>query len=144
VSNLLKRLLYYLPPILLVVVAFHQIYLAKTALLSPWKGGGFGMFSSTELGPARTVRVFVSAPDRSEELEIPDSLAESAQKVATYPSKSLLKSLAEQFVARENRKDRPVDSVRIEVWRTKFDPQTLKPESEKIRDYVYQAAETGI
>jgi hypothetical protein len=140
----LKRIFFYLPPILLVIVALHQIYLAKTALLSPWKGGGFGMFSSTELGPARTVRVFVSAPDRSEELQIPDSLTERAQKVGTFPSESLLRNLAEQFVAREHRKERPVSAIRIEVWRTSFDPQTLKPRPEKIRDYVYQVAKTGV
>ena len=142
--NHLKRFIVYLPPILLVVVALHQIYLAKTSTLSPWKGGGFGMFSSTQAGPARTVRVFVSAPDRSEELEIPESLAESALKVATFPSESLLKAFARSVVAREQRKGRPVETVHIEVWQTRFEVQTLKPQPEKLRDYVYQVDQTGI
>jgi hypothetical protein len=28
----------------LIVVALHQLFLAQTADLSPWSGGGFGMF----------------------------------------------------------------------------------------------------
>jgi hypothetical protein len=140
----LKRIIYYLPPILLVFVALHQIYLAKTASLSPWKGGGFGMFASTQAGPARTVRVFVSAPERSEELEIPESLAESALKVATFPSEPLLKSFARRVIAREQRKGRPVETVHIEVWQTSFEVQTLKPEPQKLRDYVYQVAQAGV
>lgn len=139
-----RRIKYYLPAILLVLIAFHQIYLAKTSLLSPWKGGGFGMFSSTDYGLARNVRVFIAAPNRSEELQIPDSLGESAQKVATFPSDSLLKQFAQQVAARERRKEHEVDTVRIEVWRTRFDPRTLKPEPEKIREYVYQVTETGV
>ena len=42
--------------------------LARTAGLSPWKGGGFGMFSTTDDAGRRRVRVFVSAPERSEEI----------------------------------------------------------------------------
>jgi len=34
-----------LAPVMLVGVALTQIYLAKTTSLSPWKGGGFGMFA---------------------------------------------------------------------------------------------------
>jgi hypothetical protein len=39
----LKKLLCYLPIILLIFVALNQIRLAKTSSLSPWWGGGFGM-----------------------------------------------------------------------------------------------------
>jgi hypothetical protein len=37
-----------LPVSLLVVVAGAQVTLATTAGLSPWKGGGFGMFATTD------------------------------------------------------------------------------------------------
>jgi hypothetical protein len=139
----LKRLAYFIPPVLLFVVALHQIYLARSEQLSPWKGGGFGMFSSTELGAARYVRIFLSAPDRSEELQIPDSLLDAAQRSAALPSNSQLHNLAELVVRREEKHERFVDTVRIEVWRTRFDVQTLKPEAERIRDYVFKATEAG-
>jgi hypothetical protein len=138
-----KKFLFLIPPALLVIVALHQIYLAKNYQLSPWKGGGFGMFSSTDLGPARYVRIFLYASQRSEELEIPNSLVESAQKVATFPSNSLLDSLAEKVVQRENRYQRPVDSVRIEIWRTQFDHVTLKPQEQKLRDYVFKVDQSS-
>jgi hypothetical protein len=139
----LKKAICFLPPVLLVLVAIHQIYLTRSQLLSPWKGGGFGMFSSTELGAARYVRIFVSASNRSEELRIPESLGNLAVKASTLPSDSMLVRLAEGVVLREERYERPVESVRIEVWRTTFDPITLKPEGEKFRDYLYQVAENN-
>ena len=52
-----------LPVALLLAVAGAQMTLARTAGLSPWKGGGFGMFSTTDDAGRRRVRVFVSAPD---------------------------------------------------------------------------------
>jgi hypothetical protein len=137
----LKKLVCFLSPLLLVVVALHQIYLTRAQNLSPWKGGGFGMFSSTELGSARYVRVYVSAPDRSEELQIPESLEDLAAKGAILPSDSMLQNLAKGVVRREERYERPVESVRIEVWRTRFDVVSLMPEGEKLREIVYQVAE---
>jgi hypothetical protein len=43
-------------PLTLVAVALHQIYLASSAGLTPWKGGGFGMFSSPDRPSYRAVR----------------------------------------------------------------------------------------
>lgn len=37
-----------LVPLIMVAIALFQLYLAHTADLSPWKGGGFGMFSSVD------------------------------------------------------------------------------------------------
>ncbi|HSE42948.1 MAG TPA: hypothetical protein VLH08_19455 [Acidobacteriota bacterium] len=139
----MKKFTFLIPPVLLIIIALHQIYLSKVHDLSPWKGGGFGMFSSTDLGPARYVRVFLYATERSEELEIPDSLVEAAQKAATFPSDSLLDSFAEKIVQREDRYHRPVDSVRIEIWRTQFDRVTLKPQEQKVRNYVFQVDQTS-
>ena len=60
-----------LPPLLLTVVALLQIVLARTADLTAWKGGGFGMFSTLDHGAYRGVDIVVDGPDRSESLEIP-------------------------------------------------------------------------
>ncbi len=37
-----------LPPLCLIGVALVQLGLASAASLSPWLGGGFGMFSTTD------------------------------------------------------------------------------------------------
>ena len=131
------KLLPFIPAVILVIVAVHQIYLAKTVKLSPWKGGGFGMFSSTEYGSSRYVRVFVTAPGRDEELAIPESLLDATQRAAVLPNDELLTRLAEGFALRESRKERAVSQIRIEVWRTEFSTTNLNPQSRKIRDYIY-------
>ncbi len=45
------------PPLVLIVVAVVQILLATQGGLSPWKGGGFGMFSSSDGPDSRVVEV---------------------------------------------------------------------------------------
>ncbi len=48
----------YLPPILLVLVAATQIYLADVRdLLTPARGGGFGLFSTVDKLRHRHLRV---------------------------------------------------------------------------------------
>jgi hypothetical protein len=81
------------PPLLLVAVAALQMSLALTAQLSPWKGGGFGMFASNDGLPFREVRVLISAPTRSEELTVPPSLLDAAARAATFPRTRTLEPL---------------------------------------------------
>ena len=106
-----------LPTLLLFVVAFAQMLLARTSLMSPWKGGGFGMFASVDGLPFRSIRIYVTAADRSEELAVPASLEDEARRLATWPRQPSLQAFAQSVVDREQRRSRPVESVRVEVWR---------------------------
>jgi hypothetical protein len=126
------------PPVLLVVVAVCQIGLAKASGLTAWKGGGFGMFSTLDHGAYRGIDVVIEAADRSEAQNIPPSLEEIAARAAAYPSDWLLRRLAEGIVARERRYDRPVTVVKLRVWRTEFDRQTLAATERTLRALVYQ------
>ncbi len=126
------------PPVLLVVVAVCQIGLAKAAGLTAWKGGGFGMFSTLDHGAYRGVDVVIEAADRSEAQHIPPSLEEIAARAAAYPSDWLLRRLAEGIVARERRYDRAVTVVKLTVWRTEFDHQTLAATERTLRAFVYR------
>jgi hypothetical protein len=125
------------PAILLAVVGITQIVLARTADLSAWKGGGFGMFSTLDHGAFRGVDIVVEAQDRSEAQEVAPSLEVSAARAAMCPSDWLLKQLAEGVVARERRYQRPVARVKLTVWRTVFDPATLRATEQTLREYVY-------
>lgn len=127
----------WLPATLLGVVAIAQIILANAGGLTPWKGGGFGMFSTLDHGAWRRVEVVVDAPDRSEGLEIPPSLDEMAARCAAYPSDWLLRELAEGIAARERRHNRLVTRVTLSVWRTEFDPVRLTPTERPIRSFVH-------
>jgi hypothetical protein len=126
-----------LPSLILTVVALSQIGLARTVSLTPWKGGGFGMFSTLDHGAFRGVDVVVEAPDRSEAQEVPPSLEEIAARAATCPSEWLLRRLAEGVVARERRYQRPVTRVTLTVWRTDFNSATLHATEKTSRVYVY-------
>ena len=51
------RLLKFAAPILLSTLACLQIVLGLFFGLTPWKGGGFGMFSTVDSNGARSIRV---------------------------------------------------------------------------------------
>jgi hypothetical protein len=126
----------WIPAIALIVVAAVQVVLTKTADLSPWKGGGFGMFATTDGTAFRYARIFVEAPGRSEELEIAPSQEIAAARAQLFPSDAMLGGLARAVLARERRYGRSVTAVRIEVWRTEFRPLTLDPTVRLLRSFV--------
>jgi len=128
----------FVPAVILVLVGSVQIALTRSAGLTPWKGGGFGMFSTTDDAAHRTLRIFVSASERSEELEITDSLTDAALRAAVLPSDRQLTNLARLVVARERRHARPVKTIRIECWRTEYDVVTLAATSRRHREFVYR------
>jgi len=100
-----------LPPLLLTVVALVQIVLARTADLTAWKGGGFGMFSTLDHGAYRGVDIVIDAPDRSESLEIPPSLEIAAARAAAFPVDWLMRDLA------ENARRMPRFGIFAQAWR---------------------------
>ena len=126
-----------LPPLLLTVVALLQIVLARTADLTAWKGGGFGMFSTLDHGAYRGVDIVVDAPDRSESLEIPPSLEIAAARAAAFPVDWLMRDLAERVVARERRNDRAVTRVTVTAWRADFDRAALRASERPLRTFIY-------
>jgi hypothetical protein len=129
-----------LPAVLLAVVAATQIVLTQVQMLSPWKGGGFGMFSTLDERPFRYVRMFVRAPERSEELAVPPSLEELAASAEILPSDCQLDRLARAIVAREHRRGQPANEVRIDVWRVEFAAGSLAPRDHLLRRYEFRAA----
>jgi hypothetical protein len=108
------------PTTLLLAVAATQLVLSFTMTLSPWKGGGFGMFASVDGLSTRAVRVRLAGPDRSEELIVPPSLEELAARTATFPHGAALERMADAVAAREHRQGRHVDSVTVDVWRAAY------------------------
>ena len=132
-----------LPVTLLAAVAAVQLTLATTAGLSPWKGGGFGMFSTTDDGGRRYVRIVVSAAERSEEIGISPSLVDAAKRAALLPRDAQLSRLAHEVVERERRHGRPVETVRIEAWRIEYARETLAATTRLTREFVYRVDPTS-
>ncbi len=132
-----------LPVVLLLTVACAQVLFACPAGLSPWKGGGFGMFSTTDDAGRRHVRVFVTAPERSEEIAISPALEDPAKRAAVWPTDRALSRLARRVVEREARYRRPVETVRIETWRIEYAPVTLAATTHLLREFVYRVDGTS-
>jgi hypothetical protein len=131
----------WLPSALLVSVALVQIVLARSAGLSPWKGGGFGMFASTDGTAARYVRLYVRAPERSEEVVVRPSFEGEAARARLFPSTFYLTRLARAVAARERRYQREVETVTVQVWRVVYEGHPLRAHERMIRELTVNVAQ---
>jgi hypothetical protein len=98
-KGLRKKLLVYGAPVLLCVIAGTQIYFARTTLLSPWKGGGFGMFSTVDSPAARFLRIFLITKNEEIPILLPPDMNTTAQQVRTIPTEAGLRNIA-RYVSR--------------------------------------------
>jgi hypothetical protein len=133
-----------LPTALLLAVAVTQIVLVRVADLSPWKGGGFGMFATTDGTAFRYVRLFVDAPGRSEEMNVTESLEMAAVRAQLFPSHRFMTRLGEAVGAREVRHGRDVATVRVEVWRIEFSDQPLRASERRLRTLTIAIAQPPV
>jgi hypothetical protein len=131
------------PAVVLAVVAASQVVLTQHAALTPWKGGGFGMFSTLDHGAFRAVTVVIDGPERSETFDMPPSLEVLAARAANCPADWLLRRLAVGIAARERRYERPVTRITIHVWRTHFHPVTLHATEHTLRIFVHDVGPVG-
>ena len=112
------------PAALLVVIAMIQLPSALGGLLSPWKGGGFGMFASLDSISNRPLRVFAEVDGQRRPVRLPAPVLRQWQTVRGFPSDQGLRRVArdlEDFVL-EN--EPAATSLFVEVWRTEFEAQT--------------------
>ena len=125
----LKKFFCYLPIFLLIIIAINQLRLARTSSLSPWWGGGFGMFSTADSRGTRHIHAYAIRPGIRRELEIPSYSAELERKVLTFPSESNLEKLAVELADVPTPDEGPLEAIEIQIWATYFDRDTLEPSS---------------
>jgi hypothetical protein len=131
------------PAILLCVVAGAQLRLTRTEHLTPWKGGGFGMFSTNDDGVSRPMGIRVSGQGGDREIDIPASLSGEAYRTSQLPSKRRLTRLGREIAALERAEGAPVSRVHLAVWRMSYDPRTLAARPALVRDLIVDIAEPG-
>lgn len=122
-----------IPAALLGGIAARQIALTRTDGLTPWKGGGFGMFATLDHIGHRRVRIVVDAPDRSQAIDPPPSLDTVVANAVALPTYDNLVRLARAVAADEHRAGRAATRVSVEIWRTSFDPATLQAVESRLR-----------
>jgi hypothetical protein len=140
----LARRLRHVPAVLLLAVAALQIVLARHADLSPWSGGGFGMFSTTDVWARRHLHVFAIRPGLLSEVEIPDELREPARRALALPAEGRLRALARALAELPSPDQGPPDRVELQVFATRFDPQTLAPSGVPLRSLRVPIGPVGV
>jgi hypothetical protein len=111
------RALPLLAPAVLCALALSQMVLAGTIHLSPWKGGGFGMFSTNDHGGFRSLRALAEVDGTEQRLRVPDALRRDALRAREVPTDARLGRLARALLAGAE----GAHVVRVEVWRLEFD-----------------------
>ncbi len=111
-------------PLLLFGLALAQVAGFATFGLSPWKGGGFGMFSTNDHGGFRGVRVLELSSGGERRVALPQSLERLERHVREAPRRSNL----ERLTAELRRATPGLGPLRVEVWRTQFSAADLTPE----------------
>ena len=129
----MRRYLPHLPPLLLLVVACIQVYLVRTHDLSPWKGGGFGMFSTND-DENRWVDVRVEDAQGERRIDVSGDYA--VIRYAAYPDEDRLRALAYRIARAQRASGTPVHRVSVSVWRRDFAAGTMKPSKVPLRHVV--------
>ncbi|NUN49180.1 MAG: hypothetical protein HUU15_10170 [Candidatus Brocadiae bacterium] len=88
-----ERLNLAFPSLLLIAVAVFQMVRAGTLQQSAWKGGGFGMFSTSDAPSARFLRCWVRTPEGEVRVETPPDFQELARLARTVPTRENLERL---------------------------------------------------
>jgi hypothetical protein len=86
-------------PILLCAVALVQLYVTRTTLLTPWKGGGFGMFSTVDSPSVRFLRIALQTDRGAVYVEVPPRFQREAMRLREAPDERSLHALAEKLAA---------------------------------------------
>lgn len=131
-QNIIRFLQFWFVPILLMVVALRQITLVSTIDLTPWKGGGFGMFSSIDRPSNRVIEVRgLTATGESIEIDVNfenDVISEQQVKlVKTVPRKKLLEKTAQKILNSDLRETTIKGLYRLQAKNESSDGQIQSP-----------------
>lgn len=90
-----KYILKFIVPILLCIIAISQIYMVFTKDLTPWKGGGFGMFAMIDRLEYRPVHITIYSSGEEYIVDARDLLErQDHYRVKSRPDKKILERLA--------------------------------------------------
>lgn len=133
-QSLLKFLKTGAIPLLLTTVAVRQIVLVHTAGLSPWHGGGFGMFASMDRDERRVVTARLECAPAAT-LALPGLLTDSPDvikdktytHISTFPTDAQLQRLGKLLATTPEASTNPIaklqnqnpcgDTLQLQAWR---------------------------
>src|SRR5215475_5037614 len=107
---------WYLPSVVLLLVAANKLRLVSTTALSPWWGGGFGMFATTDGWATRHLHVSTVHQGVRRKLSIPVTLRKEVERALTLPSDANLQSIAREIIDNSTSDERPFSALELQVW----------------------------
>ena len=116
----------HLPVAVLVAVALHQLGATAYGDLTPWLGGGFGMFATLDTPGNRVLSAHVLEPDFRREIVIPQSLSDAAGRARAFPTRRRLTDLAGRLAADPRYNRDTVEAVVLTVWRIRPEPEPVR------------------
>ena len=127
----MKKSILYLPTLLLIAIAVNQLILANFFNLSPWLGGGYGMFSTTDVGSNRHIHIYAKSEGIIKELIYPKELSDLALRTKSFPIDRNLIVLAQRISEIED--DSALKSIEVQVWKSQYKSKTLHPSSKMLK-----------
>lgn len=88
-----------LAPLCLCLVAAFHVIRVWTANQTPWKGGGFGMFSTVDDESARFLRCYLVTEDGELPLALPPAADQTVAELRAAPTQAGLDQLAEKLAS---------------------------------------------
>ncbi len=104
---------YYAVPGLLILIACWQIYRAHEQYLTPWKGGGFGMFSTVDAPGNRILRTYLITPE-GEAMTLYGTMSIQKKRILGMPDDPTLEQIGREAAA-EGWAIYPFDEVLDEI-----------------------------
>ena len=135
----------YAPPLILLVVGLFQVAFAgfEGGLLTPSKGGGFGLFSTVDKLGNRDLRFYLI--DAAGEEQPWNSRAfrrrsrRILQRASSFPTPSHLRAVAEGAAAAITTRTTPtVEKLRIEVHKKSFDAASREARRIEVARYLLE------
>ena len=127
----MKKAILYLPTLLLVAIVVNQLILSNFFSLSPWLGGGYGMFSTTDVGSNRHIHIYAKSEGIIKELIYPKELSDLALRTKSFPTDRNLNKFTRTIAQIED--DSALKSIEIQVWKSHFKTYSLDPSSKILR-----------
>jgi hypothetical protein len=122
-----------IPVALLLAVATAQLYLAKTADLSPWRVGGFGMFSSVGDINTRYLRAHGVKDNQETALDLTTLEYHTAYQFRVLPSDSNFQALVQGLSC--NPEVQPLyKGIRLEYFTATFEASPPQLRVSKVRE----------
>lgn len=81
-------------PAVLALVASIHVIVSISGVQSPWKGGGFGMFSTIVSPASRVVKAKLITDEGAISIQIPKEFSKQDGRIRTHPSQAAVDELA--------------------------------------------------